>query len=193
MTNPPPDKDVELRECKDAFEAFLVEKHLSNAKSSDMWGAEIYANHGIESMWYAWKHLWLSRLTPRKSASEAVEACDVIEHILAKNMDQQDKECLIANIRFIRQALTSEPVAGWSEREVLCRALDKMGWDEIRAFQEELNKGQSIYEDAGGYFMRAIKRLFGIVPREEVVTYQQAAQKLIDEATAAPVLKGDKL
>jgi len=73
-----------------------------------------------------------------------------------------------------------------SERQVLCEALGRIGWDEIKAFKDELRKGQSVYEDAGGYFNRAISRLFGIAPRNEVVTYRQAAQKLIDELTAAP-------
>jgi hypothetical protein len=36
--------------------------------------------------------------------SAALEACDTIEHILAKYM-MYDKDCLIANIKLIRQAL----------------------------------------------------------------------------------------
>jgi len=69
--------------------------------------------------------------------------------------------------------------AGMSERAILVNALDNMGWDEIHAFQDELRKGQSVYEDAGGYFKRAIGRLFGVAPRDEVVTYRQATQALI--------------
>lgn len=55
--------------------------------------------------------------------------------------------------------------------------VERMGWPEIRAFNEELRKGQSIFEDAGGYMLRAIRRLFGLSEQtEEVVTYQRAAR-----------------
>lgn len=79
-----------------------------------------------------------------------------------------------------------------SERQILCEALERIGWNEIKAFKDELRKGQSIYEDAGGYFKRSISRLFGIAPREEAVTYKQAAQKIIDELTAAPKKEGSR-
>ena len=70
-----------------------------------------------------------------------------------------------------------------SERAVLEAAVDRMGWPEINAFKEEMGKGQSVYEDAGGYFMRGLRRLFGLPsPDYEVVTYQRAAQAMIDEA-----------
>jgi hypothetical protein len=69
------------------------------------------------------------------------------------------------------------------EREILERAIDRMGWPEIRAFQAEMSKGQSIYEDAGGYFMRGLRRLFGLPQAdEEVVTYQQAARAMVKQA-----------
>ncbi len=72
-----------------------------------------------------------------------------------------------------------ECVVQKSERQILFEAVDRMGWKEIRAFQEELKKGQSIHEDAGGYFMRCYKRLFGIAPREEVITYKGAMKAMI--------------
>ena len=65
------------------------------------------------------------------------------------------------------------------EAEVLERAIDRMGWPEIHAFQNELRKGQDIYEDAGGYLMRAIKALFGLKPRDPVLTYQDAARAMV--------------
>lgn len=68
------------------------------------------------------------------------------------------------------------------ENEMLEAAIDRMGWNEIHAFNAELRRGQSIYEDAGGYFMRCIKALFGIKPQNEVVTYQQAARALVEQA-----------
>lgn len=69
------------------------------------------------------------------------------------------------------------------ERELLEAAIDRMGWPEIKAFQAEMYKGQSIYEDAGGYFMRGLRRLFGL-PQidEEVVTYQRSARAMVEQA-----------
>lgn len=66
-------------------------------------------------------------------------------------------------------------------------AIDRMGWDEIDAFNAERMRGQSIYEDAGGFMHRCFRRLFGLppLPDRQVVTYQRAARAMIDEATAA--------
>jgi hypothetical protein len=66
-------------------------------------------------------------------------------------------------------------------------AIDRMGWVEINAFRTELHKGQDIYEDAGGYFIRAIKALFGLGyrHRDPIVTYQDAARALMREPRAA--------
>jgi hypothetical protein len=58
---------------------------------------------------------------------------------------------------------------------------DDLGWPEIRAFEAELDKGQDIREDAGGFFIRAIMALFGRKPTDPVTNYQQAAQALLDE------------
>jgi len=71
---------------------------------------------------------------------------------------------------------------GMVEREALENAINRMGWDEIHAFQNELRKGQDIYEDAGGFFMRAIKALFGIKPTDTVTAYQDAARALVTAA-----------
>lgn len=68
-----------------------------------------------------------------------------------------------------------------TEREILFNAVENIGWDEIKAFQEELSKGQCIYEDAGGYYKRAIARLLGIRPRNQILTYQQAAKAMFEE------------
>lgn len=96
-------------------------------------------------------------------------------------------------VKYVRADVAAQGLVGGgkSERQVLCEALERIGWNEIKAFKDELRKGQSIYEDAGGYFKRAISRLFDIAPRNEVVTYRQAAQKLIDELTAAPKKEGE--
>jgi hypothetical protein len=82
------------------------------------------------------------------------------------------------DLRTILNALSPD-----EERVALERALDRMGWPEIDAFRDELRKGQDVYEDAGGYFMRAIKALFGIKPRDPMLTYQEAARALIEEAS----------
>ena len=73
-----------------------------------------------------------------------------------------------------------------TERQILCEAIDRMGWPEIHAFHAELKKGQSVYEDAGGYMMRCIGRLFGVAPREEIVTYQQAVKAMLASAPQPP-------
>lgn len=68
-------------------------------------------------------------------------------------------------------------------RAAMEAAVDQMGWPEIKAYQYEMSRGQGIYEDAGGYFMRGLRRLFGL-PQidEEVITYQRAARAMIQEA-----------
>lgn len=65
---------------------------------------------------------------------------------------------------------------------VIDAAIERMGWPEINAFNDELHKGQGIYEDAGGYFIRCIKALFGVQPRDPVVTYREAAEALVKKA-----------
>lgn len=69
-----------------------------------------------------------------------------------------------------------------NEREALEHAIERMGWPEIHAFDDELRRGQSIFEDAGGYMLRCIRRLFGLPQVDErVVTYQRAARALVEE------------
>lgn len=72
-----------------------------------------------------------------------------------------------------------------SQAEALEDAVDRMGWPEIHAFQDELRKGQDYREDAGGFMMRAIRRLFGLPsPGSEVETYQDAARAMVAKAMA---------
>ena len=54
-------------------------------------------------------------------------------------------------------------------------------WEDIRRFQSALKGGQSINEDAGGFFARCIRALFGITPEEndEVTSYRRAADELL--------------
>ena len=53
----------------------------------------------------------------------------------------------------------------------------------IFAFQDTLQRGQDAYEDAGGFFLRAFRRLFGLPPRDPVLTYLEAARAAIAKAT----------
>lgn len=55
-----------------------------------------------------------------------------------------------------------------------------IGWPEIKAYQEELAKGQDVREDGGGYFARAIGALIG-KKADPVETYQQATKRLLRE------------
>lgn len=72
------------------------------------------------------------------------------------------------------------------EREALEFAIDRMGWPEIHAFQDELRKGQDYREDAGGFMMRVIRRLFGLPsPVNEITTYQQAARAMVEKALSS--------
>lgn len=69
------------------------------------------------------------------------------------------------------------------ERAALERAIDRMGWPEIRAFHAELDRGQDVHEDAGGFMMRAVRALFGLPsPKVAVETYQAAARAMIRRA-----------
>jgi len=68
------------------------------------------------------------------------------------------------------------------ELAVLERAIDRMGWAEIDAFNAEFRRGQDIYEDAGGFFIRAIKRLFGLPGRDQVTTYKDAMRAMVKKA-----------
>ena len=70
------------------------------------------------------------------------------------------------------------------ERAVLERAIARMGWPEIKAFRDQLELGQDIYEDAGGFMMRAIRRLFGLPAPDLIVTHQDAALAMVATALA---------
>lgn len=78
--------------------------------------------------------------------------------------------CDLETARFVARQLRAE---GY----YLVRA-DDLGWDDIRRFHAELNKGQGIYDDGGGFFVRAIMALFGKKP-DPVVTYRAAAEALL--------------
>ena len=67
------------------------------------------------------------------------------------------------------------------ENEVYLVDPDKLGWPDIKRFQTELNHGQGVREDVGGFFIRCIMALFG-KKSDPVENYQQAAKRLLREA-----------
>lgn len=70
-----------------------------------------------------------------------------------------------------------------SQYDAVEQAVDRMGWPEINAFNEERRKGQSIYEDAGGFVMRCMRRLFGLPsPDTTVISCQDAARAMVEQA-----------
>jgi len=81
--------------------------------------------------------------------------------------------------RFVARMLKQNGYALGTEEDILNAAIDRMGWPQIQAFQAELRRGQDIREDAGGFILRAIKRLFGLPPVPSVQTYQDAARAMI--------------
>lgn len=73
-----------------------------------------------------------------------------------------------------------------AERDALETAVGRMGWPEIHAYHAEMRKGQGIYEDAGGYIMRGLRRLFGLAQEdEEIITYRRAAKAMVKTALEA--------
>ncbi|GJD97440.1 hypothetical protein [Methylobacterium iners] len=77
----------------------------------------------------------------------------------------------------------SGPTLEAVELAAMERAIERMGWPEIEAYHAELRRGQDHREDAGGFVMRAIRRLFGMpAPRPTVETYQAAARAMIRKA-----------
>ena len=72
-----------------------------------------------------------------------------------------------------------------AEQQACERAIDRMGWKEIDAFHAELKRGQDMREDAGGYMLRCIRRLFGLSGPATVTTYQDAARVMCKESIHA--------
>lgn len=60
--------------------------------------------------------------------------------------------------------------------------IERLGWAEINAFHNALRRGQDVYEDAGGFMLRAIKALFGI-RRDPVLAYKAALAALTNQET----------
>ena len=78
------------------------------------------------------------------------------------------------------ERIRSRPTFG--EQEVLERAIERMGWKQIHAYEAEMRKGQDIYEDAGGFIIRGLACLFGVKPNKPTIqTYQDAARAMITD------------
>ena len=61
---------------------------------------------------------------------------------------------------------------------------DQIGWPEIERYHAELARGQSVYEDGGGFFARCIRALLRTpLPEDaEVLPYREAAKALLQAA-----------
>ena len=118
------------------------------------------------------------RYTPLKADADTLRAMARME---ADGSDEPDDLRGIRARTLLGAAIQLERKIE-TEETILEDAIDRMGWPEIHAFQEELQRGQGVCEDAGGFFMRAIRRLFGRPKMEGVVTYQEAARALVKEA-----------
>jgi len=66
---------------------------------------------------------------------------------------------------------------------VVASLISHMGSEQVEAFNRELRRGQ-LYEDAGGYFLRAIGKLFGARGRyDELYAYKRAATASVTPPT----------
>lgn len=89
-----------------------------------------------------------------------------------------------AELTLVQFAAKTAGVTAEQAEHVLETVVANLGWPEIRAMQEELQRGQDIYEDAGGFFIRSYRRLFGLPKaRNEVTTYRDAVRAMLKEAT----------
>lgn len=87
--------------------------------------------------------------------------------------------------------LRQTPARWWQWKELryewrLDEALEAFGLPRITqemrdAYWREVRKGQSVYEDAGGYLWRCWRAAFGL-PVEEPYTYKQAIADLTEAA-----------
>jgi len=126
----------------------------------------------------------VARRDPMARGASALAAAISLLEKGGKKAAPSDKmfDQMLIDYRAALAAMREGVDRGMVEREALENAINRMGWDEIHAFQNELRKGQDIYEDAGGFFMRAIKALFGIKPTDTVTAYQDAARALVTAA-----------
>ena len=87
-----------------------------------------------------------------------------------------------AKLSLLQFAAKTAGVTPEQAEEVLETIVANLGWPEIHAMQAELRRGQDIYEDAGGFFIRAYRMLFGL-PRIdwEIQNYQQAVRTLLKD------------
>lgn len=56
---------------------------------------------------------------------------------------------------------------------------DDIGWEDIDRFRAALAAGQGVSEDAGGFWSRCTKTLFGI-KADPVTTYREAARRMLE-------------
>lgn len=118
---------------------------------------------------------------------QAVRSGTAYEFVGFKGPDGDPEELLRFSLAITRGMMDVDRLhAAQQAKEVpiLEAAIERMGWPEINAFREELDRGQDVHEDGGAYWIRAIRRLFGLpTSRDAVMTYQQAAKALIESAS----------
>lgn len=65
-------------------------------------------------------------------------------------------------------------------QEIIDTTIDEMGWPEIGEYNKEFRRGQ-MYDDAGGFIMRAIGRLFGARHKyDELTNYKKSMKTMIN-------------
>lgn len=122
---------------------------------------------------------------PRMDSATAGQTASKTEWRYFTDEAEAYKEAEALGLEYQALYVRDGSVITLTEAEVLDAAVERMGWPEIHAFQNELRRGQDIREDAGGFWMRAIRRLFGLPsPYSEIETYQQAARRMVAEASA---------
>lgn len=90
-------------------------------------------------------------------------------------------DCRTLADKILRKIFDSPGKYVTTEKRILELAIDRMTWEEINAYHQELQRGQDVTEDAGGYFLRAIRRLFGLgTTKESVETYKSATMKMVE-------------
>lgn len=110
-----------------------------------------------------------------------MENGEVAQWLLFESEERANEVAEISGVDYQGLYVRDGSTVTLTEREAVEAAIDRMGWPEIHAFQDELRKGQDVFEDAGGFMMRAIRRLFGLPSsRPEVVNYQKAAKAMVE-------------
>lgn len=121
-----------------------------------------------------------------------MSAAETVRRFMAETDAEAEQMLADAEVKFGHPANWPVPpsrVPRWYEfrrrrhlREVVA-CFGPLSPGDLDAFYGELHKGQSVYEDAGGYLLRCYRALVALSV-EEPYTYQQAAADLIAKTEA---------